>query len=204
MASAIRKDVIKIALLFKSEMVKAGKGFKFAKAKDITKTYHYRWFKSFLDKCYSSDLDFDGSSEVCKAVVKYAKDNKLLNSGASLLCRGDIIDICIKNLENEVLDFVDKLELIKNHAKILLDNNSYDKLIRRNNRHSDCNIVSLRCSGKLDDSVIAISKTCMKIVSEIGSDDMLSIREYYIIRMKMKNKYGDDRLRDILGDDYNG
>lgn len=204
MDNTIRKDVIQVAVLFKNEMVKAGKGFKFAKAKDITKTYHYRWFKSFLDKCYNNGLDLDCAMEVCRSIVKYAKRRNMLNSGASLLSRSDIIDICIDKLERDISEYNDDIEIIKLFSKIIDVDDPFKMFMRKNNRHSDHNIIVLRNNGKIDDSVISISKSCMRAILSINDSSLPSVKDYFIIKARMKNKYGDDLLRSILGDDYNG
>lgn len=202
--STVRKDVLGVAVEFKNSMKKAGKGFKFAKAKDITDTYHYRWFNSFVDKCYRNGLDLDGAKEVVRSMVVFAKDNGILNKGAALLSRSDIIDVCIRKIEKDDQDIDEHLITIKESLSTIDVNNPVRMLIKKQHRHGSHNIVLLRDRNKLPDFFISLSKSCMKAVCELKSDDLLSIREYYLMRMKMINKFGDDTLREIMGDEYNG
>jgi len=200
----IRKDVLEAAVAFKNEMRKVGKGFKFAKAKDITKTYHYRWFCSFLDKCYRNGFNSDSVKEVVRAVVLYAKEYGLLNKGVALLSRSDIVDICIKNMEKEVQDTDDHLSLIRSAVEIIDVDDPVRMLTKKQHRHGSPNIIALRDNGKLPDFFIAISKSCMKAVADLKCDDLPTVREYFITRMKMKTKFGDEVLGEVMGGEYNG
>lgn len=201
-----RKDILQIAVAFKKEMQKAGKGFKFAKAKDITETYHYRWFSSFLDRCYEKDLDVKLSIEVIKAVVGFAKQQKILHKGVSLISRQDVFDICFKKIKMD-LDDTDKLiSNIKSYygnLKSIADMELH--LCKKAHRHGLHNMIIMRDNGELPDYVTCLSKACMRSYLKINNkDEMPSLKEMVVLRMKMINKIGHDILRDIYGGDYNG
>lgn len=203
----MRADIAEISQTFKEAMVKAGRGFEWPQAKDLRNTYQYRYFSAFLTKCREKDLDLEVAKEVVKSLVSYAKSKKILNKGAALLARGDVVEICIKNIERDVREvdsFVDSLRT--NHGNIKGDSVDEKKrfLLRKPHRHGMSNLVSMRLSGKLSDSYIAVSKPCMKAFLELDDkDEMLTIVEYFKLRNKVRNKVGDDALFEILGKDFN-
>lgn len=202
----IRRDVLEAAVAFKEQMRRFGRGFKFAKADDITETYHYRWFSSFLSNCYKRGLNLKASKEVIKAIVGYAKDNGLLNKGASLLARKDIFDIAYDRIKEELEDTENSWEVLKDRATRLLEINDLERFLKRKpNRHGQINLLEMRDSGQLPDSLICLSKSCMRAYIKIdGNDGMPSLLDYAKLRIRVIEKFGNDELRQLLGDEYNG
>lgn len=202
------KDVLEVAVAFKNEMRRAGKGFSFAKARDITKTYHYRWFNSFLHKCYDNGMDLEESKEIIKSMVSYAKEKGVINKGASLVSRSDIIDICMKRMEDDLKQSENSIAVIKrlvNELKDIDDLTSH--LCKKKNRHGSVNMIIMKNNGKLTDSIICLSKSCMKAFMVLKDEDkegMLTLREYVLLKHKIINKIGYEPLLKIFGDDFNG
>lgn len=204
----IRKDVLEIAVTFKREMNKIGKGYSFVKTRDITKTYHYRYFSSFLDKCYKNDFTFDECKEIIKELIAYAKENGLLHKGVSLISRSDIIEICIKRIEKEIREIEISVDMLKEN---IMELNKIDDLTsylcKKKNRHGSVNMVILRNNGKLTDSIISISKSCMRAYLNLDKSDkidMPTLKEYVLLKNKIVNKIGRESISEIMGDDFNG
>lgn len=203
----IRKDVLEIAVTFKREMRKAGKGFNFAKARDITNTYHYRWFNSFLDKCYGNDMNLEETKEVIKSVIVYAKEKRILDKGVSLISRSDIIEICLKRVEDDLKQTENSIAVIeKKFNELKKIDNLVRHLGRKLNRHGSVNFIIMRDNGKLTDSVTCLSKSCMQAYKSLSREDKNSlpaIREYILLNSRITNKIDIESLRDIFGDDLN-
>ena len=81
---------------FQSEMIRAGRKIKLAKNTDQTKTYQFRWTKSFIKQCNYLGLDDKTIRMLIVDVVDYAKKRNLLNRGTQILCMSNITDICYR------------------------------------------------------------------------------------------------------------
>jgi hypothetical protein len=202
------KDVLEVAVTFKNEMLKIGKGFSFAKARDITKTYHYRWFNSFLKKCYDNGMNLEESKEVIKSIISYAKEKGIINKGVSLISRSDIIEICMKRMEDDLKQSENSIAVIKRLVNGLNEiDDLTNHLCKKKNRHGSTNMMIMKSNGKLTDATICLSKSCMKAFLFLKDEDkegLLTLREYVLLKHKVINKIGYDVLFDIFGDDFNG
>lgn len=203
------KDILELALFYKNEVTKAGKGFQWPKAKDPTKTYPYRYFKSFLVKCKKDyDLDLDECKLVIRSIVKYAKRRGILNKGVSLISKSDTIEICFRDVQSEIEKMKYTLDGIEKSSRCL--NGIDDKvtfLKKKKNRHSSPNIIAMRESSELSDGFIALSKSCIKSIAGLSDEDksqLPSLRELFIIKNRLIDKLGKEDLQNVLGSDFNG
>src|SRR5277367_6078887 len=104
MSTEVSEDlVLAIYGWFLSAMRSVGRNVKPPHCKDVSKTYQFRWIKTFADRCfYEWQLDNTTTKMLVYDVVRYAADRGLLNKGAQVLCMGTILDICRRSLQEAV------------------------------------------------------------------------------------------------------
>jgi len=199
------KDVLKIALSFKEEMRRIGKDFKFTKAKDITKTYQFRWFRSFLNKCKSDGFTVEESFEVMRCLVAYANKNSLTHIGASLVGRKDVIEIAYKRFERESKTCDDMADDLKRCMNSVGDN-FFGHLIKRPNRKGYSNIVMMFMDGQISKTFLSLSRSCISAYNNIGNDkkELPTMIELVKTRLSAIDKLGCESIKEIMGNEFNG
>lgn len=148
------------------------KGYKFNTNKNTNfeRTYTYRYLKKFYEKAIKEwKMDIEEIKCMIPIIVSYAKNNKLLNKGASIFNMSQVIDICKSELENKCMNndnilckLHESYNKIKNLSIFELTNckiGGYSK------------IYMLYDSGEIDDVCIALSKKCTNALSNINSSD---------------------------------
>ena len=196
------KFVLQIALTFKKSVQKYKSGFQFPKSSDITKTYHYRWFSSFVKECRKQGYNDEEMHEIVKMIVKYAYDNKLLKIGAALLSRSDIIDICINQLKEQTTKIDSILFSLKKSNDFINNatNDRYNYFIKKKSKYSLYNLTDLRNNHIIDDNFICCSQAAIKAIPKVDDID-LSLKDLTLRRYKIINHVGIEELRNIFGSD---
>lgn len=201
------KEVLKIATFFKKELSKYKIKYEWPKARDISKTYHYRWFKRFLTNCKEKhELNFEESKLLLKSIIKHAHNNGVLRSGATLLQRSDQIDIFIEHINNDIDKASQIIDDIKRCESRFVDG-KYSFLKKRAKRGGYPNLVKMYMDGTLPASYMCLSKTCMKVYNELEVDDknvMPNMLHLFKLRNKLIKQIGANKLGDILKKDFNG
>jgi hypothetical protein len=204
----IDKHVLSTAVVFKNILGKYGIKFSFPKSTDISKTYHYRWVQGFIDKCKNDYGANDNDiPHIVAALVKYSKSKNLLNCGIYLLNRSDIIEICCKEFKNSLHstnslynNFKDMNDYIN---KICHDRYTY---FIKNEKNSFPNIVLLKMKNIINDNFISCSKSAIKSINILDENDkhsFLSMKDYIILKYKMINHLGKEKLVSLFKGDYN-
>lgn len=199
------KIVLQLALTFKNQLKKYGRDFKFSKSNDITKTYQFRWFKSFINKCLKKKLNINDCHEVIKCLVEYANDNKLLNAGVALVGRNDVIEIACKKFESDLKTNEMIIEDISKIMPVVTDNFS-DFLVKKVDRNGYSNLYMMYHSGKINKTFMSLSRSCMNALSRVGNErkEFPPLIEFVKIKMNVIDRVGIDRLKEIMGNEFNG
>jgi hypothetical protein len=199
-----KKHVLEVALVFKKEMQKIGKDFKFSKSSDVTNTYQYRWFKSFLERCVTNHgLNLNESKEVIKCVVHYVNRHGFIKNGVSILSRKDIIDIACKKFESDISEYDNLIKDIEKCTSVICDD-FYEFLIKKPRRNGNPNILILYNNGSISKSFIALSKSCIKAYRAIDNSELPPLLDIIKIRMRLMKKIGIDKIKEIMGVEFNG
>ena len=86
---------------FQDEMRRIGRKINLPKCRDQTKTYQFRWTRTFANRCYNElSLDDKVVRILIASIVDYAKKKKVLDRGTQILCMSNIADICYQSLKD--------------------------------------------------------------------------------------------------------
>jgi hypothetical protein len=204
----IDKEILELAAFYKRELRRYGKSFKWPKAKNVADTYTYRSFRSFKLKCKKEyNLDLESMKSIIKYLVEYANKNRHLDNGVSIINRSDIFDICYNGMFLEINRIDNVISGIKKSIDYLKRNKMFNEKIlsKKINRHGFSNIVNIRESGRVTDEFISLSKMCMNAL--LNSEDRgnaPNFRNLYILKFKIIDKIGVNKLKEIMGNDFNG
>lgn len=203
------KFVLEVAIEYQRSMSLVGRKFRFPQAHDITATYPYRSIKAFVSKCKTAyGFDDDMVKETVKIVVKYARENKLLNAGPAILNRSDIIDICCKILSRELND---KEYLTKQFTEMnaFLDSKTANRYLffnERSRRKGYPNLIALRSNNTITDSFICLSKSAMTVLNNLECSEravISSLLDLAKLRLRIISRLGADEIKLIFGADSN-
>lgn len=200
-------DVLRIAVAFKHEMAKRRLDYQWPQARDITKTYHYRWFNRFWQNCRKKHgLDMQEAILVLKSIVVFAEQNGLLRRGATLLQRSDQIEIFIKSANEEIEKERAVFAELKNFEEMISDKDKDVFLRKKKKRGGYINLVKLFIDGKLPHQYLCLSKTCMRIYNQLDEEDkhmFPTIAELAALRNRMVRVIGIPKLSEVLKEDLN-
>lgn len=195
---------------FQSAMKQAGRYIKFPKCKDKTKTYQFRWTKSFADKCYN-DLGLDNATikRFVYDIVVYAKQNRVLDRGTQILTMDNIIDICYNSIQSNQEE-EDSLisELSRCHDFLQEQENDKDILVRILSEPVSeggyTNLVYWCELGYLTPTYLALSMTCqraLKLLPKSERSDLPSDFELFKICTHTVTRDMVPSFEDVLGSD---
>lgn len=202
--------VFTVYSVFQQAMRKAGRKIQFPKCSDKTKTYQFRWTKTFTQKCYQEyGLDDVVINHLISDIVDYAKKRNLLNKGTQLLCMNNIVDICVKSVENLAADEASLIEELRSCREFLCDqvidkNILVRKLIEPVNSGGCPNIVYWYNLGHLSEVYLALSKTCIKAMAKLSSDDRAELPSgFELLRICTHTVSADllPQLKAVMGSD---
>lgn len=198
------KNVLEAALVFKEEMRRNNKDFKFAKSKDVTKTYQFRWFRSFLVRCEKHyDLSPEESHEVIKCLISWAMGRKKVKLSASLLSRNDVIDIAVKRFENDIRNYEYAVAELKAMARLICDDFE-EYLLKKKSRHGYPNIILMHADGRINNTFVALSRSCIRAIQKLDDkSDFPSMLELVKTRNKMISRVGVEKIKEIMGCEFN-
>jgi len=169
--------VFTVYLMFQQAMGKAGRRIKFPRCSDKTKTYQFRWTKSFTQKCYNElELNESFIRILVFDIVDYAKQRKLLNKGTQLLCMNNIVDICCKSLENLAADEASLIEELRSSREFLYSQVADKNILVRTllepvKSGGSTKIVHWYNLGRLSEVYLALSKMCVRTMSKLPEDE---------------------------------
>lgn len=162
---------------FQSAMKKTGRFIKFPKCRDKTKTYQFRWVKTFVDKCYN-DLGLDNKTikRFVYDIVLYAKQNRVLDRGTQILTMNNIIDICYNSIQSNQEEEASLIsELNRCHDFLSNKENNKDILVRNLiepvSEGGYTNLVYWYELGYLTPTYLALSMTCQRALKQLPKSE---------------------------------
>lgn len=168
-------QIEKIFHWYKAAMASVGRKAKFPKAKDVTKTYPWRQLESFAIKMNDLEFSDDDAKRIIITIVKYAKTERLLNRGFSLLAKQDLFEICYAQIKNELNVERQLIESIRKSALFLERqshrNKKHSVLLDRKKPQAYANITCWFQAGKLSKAFIAMSKSCCSVLAKLDEDE---------------------------------
>lgn len=157
---------------FQDEMGRIGRKIKFPKCSDRTKTYQFRWTKSFVNKCYNElELDDKMVRILIADIVDYAKKKKVLDRGTQILCMGNITDVCYESLRGLADDEASLIEELRSCRAFLCEQaNDKNTLVCRLVEASPggfSNLLYWYNQGYLTEVFMALSKDCSRALARL-------------------------------------
>ena len=193
---------------YQSAMRSVGRKISMPQAKDHTKTYLWRSMVAFAKKMDDLDIDEDLAKRMVFIIVDHAKQNRLLNRGASLLAKADLVEICHDKLKDEVNAESELINELKRSA-LFLEKQRGERdcrivLTERRKAGAYANITCWHQEGKLTKGFIAISKNCYNALSKLDQDEreeFPSDAEIIKIRYKLLVGSMSDEIEQFMGSD---
>lgn len=194
---------------FQNEMRRVGRKIKLPKCKDQTKTYQFRWTKSFVSKCYGEwELDDQTINMLIGDIVDYAKSRKLLDRGTQILSMGNITDICYKGLKTLAADEVSLIDEVGSCHKFLHQQaHDKDTLVRRlvESDSGGCsNLLYWYNQGHLTEVYMALSKSCSQALSKLPKMEKEELPSGFELLRICTHTVSNDllpKLRAVMGSD---
>lgn len=193
---------------FQSEMRRAGRKISFPKCKDKTKTYQFRWTRSFVVKCKELGLDDKLTNMLISDIVSYAKKNNLLNRGTQILCMGNITDVCYQGLKELASDEAFLIEELRSCRNFLLDQiNDKNILVCKlveSGPGGFSNLLHWYNLGHLTEVFMALSKSCNQALSRLPEEERAELPSSFSLLRICTHTVSNDllpQLTAIMGSD---
>jgi len=193
---------------FQSEMRRVGRKIKFPKCSDKTKTYQFRWTKSFVKKCIELGLDDKIIHILIADIVNYAKSKRLLDRGTQILCMGNITDVCCKGLQDLADDEASLIEELWSCRTFLRDRVSdKDTLVHKlvESETGGCsNLLYWYNLGHLTEVFMALSNSCNQALAKLSEGEKEELpSSFKLLRICTHTVSGDllPQLTAVMGSD---
>ena len=156
------------------------KGFgidlKFPKARDVTKTYQYRYLTAICDKFIQWDLDLNEVKRFLAIAIGNSFKHKTIKKGLSALHQKNLLQISYEQLisSNNTLSQIDQTsQSVYLFLKQFCDEKSaYTILSKREGPRSNMVLTNLFQAGKINIEFLAINNLCRKIAMDAISKDL--------------------------------
>jgi hypothetical protein len=160
---------------YRIAMKSVGRKVKFPEGASKERTYLWRQLKTFVKKVDELELDNNTTRELVFELVKYGKQNKLLDRGAAILIRTDLLEVLERKLESDLATEFGLLAEIES-SELFLSRQQETKsrieaLLGQKNPGAYANITCWHQSGRLARSFIALSKSCCQALSKLDNDE---------------------------------
>jgi hypothetical protein len=202
-------DPLLIYKWFQRAMSNAGRKISLPTNTPPEKTYQYRAVAKFAKQVDEWGLSEPVTCALVNAVVRYGKQQDLLNKGASLLNMKSVLKICHDLLREEITQnevLIESLRYSKNFLqKSVAGGNTTDCLVTKEKRGGFTNFTRWYRSGDLSSSFISLSKSCRKALNLLPFDER---GEFPLDNALLKNRIRllSDRelykiIKEIMSDD---
>lgn len=185
---------------FSAEMKRAGRGISFPIDTDPQKTYMYRTVAKFVKTVSEYKLSDDMIRGMIQSIVKHAKVHRLLDRGVSLLTMRSMLDICSNDLQQQGIEQASMIDELK-RCKDFIKNKD---LLARARRGGYCNLIRWYQTGQLTLPFVAISKNCMRAVTNLSESEREVIPPRRdILKSRITTLRADDlsKIKTIMGSD---
>ena len=202
-------DPLLIYKWFQRAMSNAGRKISLPTNTPPEKTYQYRAVAKFAKQVDEWGLSEPVACALVNAVVRYGKQQDLLNKGASLLNMKSVLKICHDLLREEITRnevLLESLRYSKNFIqKSVAGAEVVECLVTKEKRGGFTNFTRWYRSGDLSSSFISLSKSCRKALNLLPFDER---GEFPTDTLLLKNRIRllSDRelykaIKEIMGDD---
>jgi len=174
---------------------------------NCNKTYSWRYINNFIDKMDELGINSDNYNNVIEALTRHARKRNLLSRGFSILSNKSLIEIVIKQLENEeTANIIIKREIRKSHEFIINNcSNKLEFLLTRKSQKAYTNMTLLYEKKFISEYYICASKVCLRILKTMSESE----RARYPSSVKLLQLFDDlsnDKditavMKEMLGDD---
>jgi len=139
---------------------------------DPKKTYQYRWMSAFVENLKDWQITSDDlERRMVFAVVKYARDHKLLRMGASILAMQKVLEICHNSIQEERKNFIEFATDLQRSRHFLIENcgSPFDmhKMLAQEKPGGYVNIVFWLKSGRISTTYLCLSSACHKALAVV-------------------------------------
>lgn len=201
--------VMRVFSWYKLGMRSVGRRVDFPEGSDDKKTYLWRQLKTFVDKIDELGLDDNTARELVHSVIKHGKAHKLLNRGASLLNKVDLLKILQDKLESDLVAELGLLDEIKRCDLFLSEQQKrksrLDVLLDRKRPDAYANITCWFQSRKLTQIFIALSKSCCRALNRLDEDERSEFPpDITLLKIRMlclRDQQRIDKIRKLMDSD---
>jgi hypothetical protein len=153
-----------------------GIDLKFPKARDVTKTYQYRYLTAICDKFIQWDLDLNEVKRFLAIAIGNSFKHKTIKKGLSALHQKNLLQISYEQLisSNNTLSQIDQTsQSVYLFLKQFCDEKSaYTILSKREGPRSNMVLTNLFQAGKINIEFLAINNLCRRIAMDAISKDL--------------------------------
>lgn len=196
------EQIKEIFQIFKNTMRKFGRNICFPSNTDPQKTYQWRYISHFTKRINEWKIEGTMVNKMINEIAQYAHDQNLLDRGAAILAKDNILDICHRRLKMDLETEKDSLKDLKKSVKTISDFHFQELCKTRRGKFPL--IVALYDSGKISQPFLALSEKCWKAILLLKDDDaelLPSLNSLLRLRLSYLNRCGTTVLREILGSD---
>ena len=202
-------DPLLIYKWFQRAMSNAGRKISLPTNTPPEKTYQYRAVAKFAKQVDDWGLSEPVACALVNAVVRYGKQQDLLNKGASLLNMKSVLKICHDLLREEITRNEVLLESLR-YSKNFLQKSSaganlVERMVTKEKRGGFTNFTRWYRSGDLSSSFISLSKSCRKALNLLPFDERGEFPTDTLLLQTRIRLLSDQELRksikEIMGDD---
>lgn len=168
----IRDRVMKVWHWYQEAMWKyTHRKINFPHSTDPSKTYQYRWIKTFLERIDEWGFDDALVKQMVSILIMYARSHGLMRMGASILAMQKILDIChdvLKTKRRSLIDFErdlkDSKNFIQQHCGLPPKLQSMTMKIKPG---ANANIVCWYTARRISPAFMSLSKICHEAMARI-------------------------------------
>jgi hypothetical protein len=143
---------------------------------DPKKTYQYRWMSAFVENLKDWQITSDDLiKHMVFAVVRYARDHKLLRMGASILAMQKVLEICHNSIQEERKTYIEFATDLQRSRQFLLEScgSPFDvhKMTTKEKPGGYANVIFWLKSGRISTTYLCLSNACHKALAVIEKSD---------------------------------
>lgn len=195
------------------EYLRNGRTLKFPPKTDPHNTYQWRYITAIAKKFEDWDFDDVTCKKFLEVAARYAREQKILYKGLSVLHQSNMLDTCYKLLQEEQKNNGRNIASLQSAHNWVMSrcngSNPVDILLYRRREGALCNLTQWHKARRIPDHYMAISKVCCKALAELARHhpwerEMLPPQiDLHLLRRDMSHDVGTlKKIRKILGDQW--
>lgn len=182
----------------------------FPEGTDPQRTYQWRYLKCLEGKLHKWRMDEIKTRQFIDVVAAYAKERGLHRKGLAVFMQGNILDVChqkLLSMKVKESTLVQKLQATADFLAKYPD--QINAMLARPQYGSWMNLTDWYRSSKIDETYLAISRSCTTALSRISKIDAAeravlpdAVHLYRVRASKLRDAAFVLTARNILGDDW--